>query len=400
MSSSDDVRSHWPLDPDVTFLNHGSFGACPETVLAAQEVLRRRLERQPVQFMMRELEPALDAARSEMAAFVGAEPEDLVFVPNATTGVNSVLRSYPLREGDELLTTDHAYNACRNTLDWVAERSGARVVVVPIPFPVEDSQQIVDAILSRATDATRLALLDHITSPTGFVLPLESIVQGLRERGVESLVDGAHAPGMIDLDVSATGAAYYTGNCHKWICAPKGAAFLWVRRDRQGHVRPVTISHGANATRSDRSRFLLEFDWVGTQDPTAYLTVPEALRFMGSLFDGGWPEVRRRNHELALRGRDILCAALDVPAPVPDDMLGSLAAVPLPPGSGQPPTSQLYTDPLQGELLQREGIEVPIIPWPKHPQRLVRISAQLYNDESQYEKLARALLDSLAAERA
>lgn len=393
------MRSHWLLDPDVTFLNHGSFGACPEHVLVAQDSLRRRLERQPVQFMVRELEPALDAARAELAAFIGVEAEDLAFVPNATTGVNAVLRTYPLRAGDELLTTDHAYNACRNTLDWVAQRSGARVVVAPVPFPVKDPQDVVDAVLSRATESTRLALLDHVTSATGIVLPVARIIDGLRARGIESLVDGAHAPGMIDLDIPSTGAAYYTGNCHKWICAPKGAAFLWVRRDLQSGVRPVTISHGANATREDRSRFLLEFDWVGTHDPTAYLAVPDALRFMGSLVTGGWPEVRQRNHDLVLRARDILCAVLDVPAPAPDDMLGSLAAVPLPPGAGPPPTSPLYTDPLQDELLRRDGIEVPVIPWPAHPHRLIRVSAQLYNDEPDYAKLAAALPHVLAAEK-
>ena len=393
------MRAHWLLDPDVTFLNHGSFGACPRAVLAAQEDYRLRLERQPVRFMVRELEAELDAARDALATFVGADAADLAFVPNATTWVNAVLRALPLSVGDELLTTDHVYNACRNTLDWVAERSGARVVVAPVPFPLRDEQQVVDAVLGCVTESTRLALLDHVTSPTGVVLPVAALVDQLRARGVESLVDGAHAPGMLELDVPSIGAAYYTGNCHKWICAPKGAAFLWVRRDLQGDVRPVTISHGANAARRDRSRFLLEFDWVGTHDPTAYLAVPAALGFMGSLVDGGWPALRQRNRELALWARDILCAALDVSAPAPDTMLGSLAAVPLPPGSGPPPTSPLYTDPLQDDLLRDAGIEVPVIPWPAHPARLVRVSAQIYNVESEYEKLAAALPRLLAAEQ-
>ena len=392
------LRSHWLLDPEVTFLNHGSFGACPREVLTVQDRWRERLERQPVQFMVRDLEAALDEARRELAAFVGADPADLAFVPNATTGVNAVLRTLPLQAGDELLTIDQGYNACHNTLAWVAERAGARVAVAEVPFPIADAEQVVEAVLAKVTPATRLALLDHITSPTGLVLPLERLVVELRERGVETLVDGAHAPGMIDLDVASIGAAYYTGNCHKWICGPKGSAFLWVRRDLQEQVRPVTISHGANATRVDRSRYLLEFDWVGTHDPTAFLTVPDALRFVGSLVEGGWPEVRRRNRDLVLQGRDLLCAALEVPAPAPDDMIGSLAAVPLPPGSGGPPTSPMYTDPLQDELLMTAGIEVPIIPWPASPHRLVRISAQLYNDVTDYEKLAEVLPRVLAAE--
>src|SRR5206468_2111762 len=207
----------WTLDPAVTFLNHGSFGACPRPVLEAQQRLRERLERQPVRFFVRDLEPLLDDARSALAACLGADPEGLVFVPNATTAVNVVLRSLALAPGDQLVVTDHAYNACRNALDFVAGAARAEVVIVPVPLP---------------------------------------------------------------LALRALGAAYYAGNCHKWLCAPKGAGFLHVRRDRQGGVRPVVISHGANSPRTDRSRLLLEFDWTGSHDPTPYLCVPEAVRFL------------------------------------------------------------------------------------------------------------------------
>jgi isopenicillin-N epimerase len=386
-----DARRHWTLDPDTIFLNHGSFGACPSAVLDVQQRLRERIERQPVQFFARDLERLLDEARSDLATFLGAQPEDLVWVPNATTAVNAVLRSLELRPGDELLTTDHEYNACRNALDYVAGRTGARVVVARIPFPLDSSEQVVDAILDRATPRTRLALIDHVTSQTGLILPIERLVHELAEREIETLVDGAHAPGMLPLDLAAVGAAYYTGNCHKWLCAPKGAGFLRVRRERQHAVRPLAISHGANSPRTDRSRYQVEFDWVGTDDPTAFLTVPEAIRFMGSLLPGGWPALREHNRELTLFGRRAICDALGTAAPCPDEMIGSLASVPLPPGAGEPPASSLYVDPLQQELLERWKIEVPVIPWPAPPERLIRISAQLYNRREDYDSLASAL---------
>jgi isopenicillin-N epimerase len=389
--SHSDLLKHWQLDPNVTFLNHGSFGACPTAVLQAQQRWRDRIERQPVQFFARELEPLLDEARSRLAEFLGTSTDDLAWVNNATAGVNAVLRSLKCSEGDELLTTDHEYNACRNALDFVAARAGARVVTVKIPFPVESAGDVVDRVLAAVTPRTRLALLDHVTSQTGLVLPVARLVRELDAKGVDTLVDGAHGPGMVDLNIDDIGAAYYTGNCHKWLCAPKGAGFLHVRSDRRERIRPVVISHGANSPRTERSRFHLEFDWVGTDDPTAMLCVPEAIRFMGTLLPGGWDELRARNRDLVLTGRAAVCRALDISPPCSDEMIGSLAAMPLPPGSSDPPASSLYADPLQQVLLERWGIEVPVIPWPAPPERLIRISAQLYNRPEQYELLAEAL---------
>lgn len=380
----------WALEQDLSFLNHGSFGACPRAVIDEREALYRILERQPVDFLVRRLAERFDAARDALAAFLGADPADLVAVANATSGVNAVLRSLSFSPGDELLTTDHAYNACRNALEFVAERWGARVVVARVPFPLDGPARVEEAVLAAVTPRTRLALLDHVTSPTGLVFPVETLVPRLAERGVDSLIDGAHAPGMVPLHVGALGAAYYTGNCHKWLCAPKGAGFLHVRRDRQAAIRPLVISHGANRPRPGRSRFHDEFDWTGTGDPTPFLCVPTALRVMESLVPGGWPEIRRRNRELALAARRILAAALAVEPPAPEEMIGALVALPLPDGEPGPP-SALYADPLQEDLLTRYKIEVPIVPWPAPPRRLVRISAQLYNCEEEYRRLGEAL---------
>lgn len=388
--SGEPLLKYWSLDPSITFLNHGSFGACPLPVLAAQQQWRERMERQPLQFFGRDLEALLDHARIELAAFVGAEADDLAFVPNATTAINTVLRSLSFTPGDELLTTNQEYNACRNALNYVADRHGLKVVVAQVPFPLDEPQQVIDAIVSCVSAKTRLALLDHVVSQTGLVFPIAQLVQALTQRGVETLVDGAHAPGMLPLNLQAIGATYYTGNCHKWLCAPKGAAFLYVQRDRQPAIRPLTISHGANAPRTDRSRFRLEFDWTGTDDPTPYLCIPEAIYCLGSLLPGGWDELMVRNHVLAIAARRVLCETLQITPLCPDTMLGALAVVPLPAGNPMG---------LQDALLERYQIEVPIVPFPTASSRLVRVSAQLYNHLEQYEYLARAIATLLHEER-
>jgi isopenicillin-N epimerase len=391
---SEDLAELWPLERGLVFLNHGSFGACPTEVLRHQATLRAEMETEPVRFLSRELDDRLDAARAALAAFVGSDPDDLAFVTNATSGVNAVLRSRVFAARDELLTTDHAYNACRNTLNFVAERAGARVVVATVPFPVTSPDEVVDAVLAKVTPRTRLALVDHVTSPTALILPVERLIAELVARGVDVLIDGAHAPGMLPLNLATLGATYYSGNCHKWLCAPKGSAFLWTRRDLQPDVRPLTISHGANAVRPGRSRFRLEFDWTGTSDPTAWLTVPKAIEYLGTLVPGGWPALMARNRALALDARRLLCVAAGTPPPCPDDMIGSLASVRLPDGSAE--VGWRRPDPLQQRLFEDWRIEVPVMSWPAAPRRLVRISAQLYNRPEHYERLALALGKELA----
>ena len=403
------AASSWALDPAVTFLNHGSFGACPRAVLEAQRRWRERMEAEPVRFLALDLEDLLADARERLASFVGAAADDLAFVPNATAGVSTVLRSLRFAPGDELLTTDHEYNASLNALRFAAARDGARVVVAHVPFPATDPGEAVAAVLAAVTPRTRLALLDHVTSPTALVLPIRELVDGLADRGVDTLVDGAHGPGMLPLDLDAIGAAYYTGNCHKWLCAPKGSAFLRVRRDRQPWIRPLAISHGANARRSDRSRFRVEFDWTGTADPTAWLSVPDAIDTVGAMAPDGWPGIMAANHALALEARDILCDTLAVEPPAPDRMLGSMATVPLPVGDGPAGAQGDRALALESALRER-GFEVPVIPWPSPwlidsgdlppstPGGIaVRVSAQRYNRRDQYQALGEALVELTGA---
>jgi len=311
--------------------------------------------------------------------------------------VNTVLRSLKFASGDELITTDQEYNASRNALDFVAEQAGAKVVVAAIPFPIASPDVVLERVLAKVTARTRLALVDHVSSPTGLVFPLEAIVRALAQKGIDTLVDGAHGPGQLPLELDRLGAAYYTGNCHKWMCTPKGSAFLYVRPDRQERVHPLVISHGRNAPRQDRSRFRLEFDFTGTQDPSPWLVIPDAIRCMGALLPGGWDELRARNHALAVRARGLLCESLGVGAPAPESMLGSLATVPLPDARTSSEALPLSTDPIMAILWERYRIEVLASVWPASPQRVLRVSAQAYNEESQYMRLAAALKEALAA---
>jgi isopenicillin-N epimerase len=389
-----ELARHWTLDPAVTFLNHGSFGACPRPVLEAQQALRAQLEREPARFYEREAPLLLRAALEELARFLNAPAAGLAFVRNVTTAINSVLRSVPLPAGSELLVTDHEYNATRNVLEYVAAERGCRVVVAEVPFPTPGPEAVLEAVLERVSARTRLAVLDHVTSQTALVFPIAELVRALEARGVDVLVDGAHAPGMVDVDLGALAPAYYAANCHKWLCAPKGVGFLWVREDRRAQVRPAVISHGANANVPRERRYGVEFFWTGTDDCTPALALPAALRFLDGLLPGGFAALRARNRALALAGRKRIAAALAVPLPCPDAMIGAMASLPVPalPGLRAPEAgAALALDPLHDALFREHAIEVPVLTCPAHPGRLLRISAQAYNEIEDYERLAAAL---------
>ncbi len=376
----------WSLSPDVRHLNHGSFGAVPIPVQERQTEWRRRWEANPTAFVHNELGPALATARRALAGFVGADEAGLAFVRNASQGVAAVLGSIAptLVAGDEILTTDHDYNAVRQTLEHTAARVGAAVRVVTVPFPMDTPDTVVDAVLGAVGERTRLVVIDHITSPTGLLLPIERIVAAL-EPDVPVLVDGAHGPGQVALGLDVLGASWYTGNLHKWVCAPKGAAFLHTREDRVESTVPTVISHGWNHPPAGTSRYHALFDWTGTDDFTPWLVVPDALEVVGGLETGGWPALIDRNHQLVLRGRDVVCEMLGIEAPAPDEMLGSMAGVPLGDHEGGPGEGLL--SPLTWLLLDA-GFESVVSFWPESPAQVLRLSAHHYNTLAEYEALA------------
>jgi len=402
-----DLAHHWALDPGAVHLNHGSFGACPSVVLEAQGRVRALMEREAVSFFVRDLFEMSDLSREALAPVIGARPRDIAFVPNATTGVANVINSIDLSAGDEILFASVEYPACRAIVREACARSGAVPVEIRLPWPIRSEDQVFETVLAGASDKTRLCLLSHITSGTAVVLPAARIITALRERGIETLLDGAHAPGMLDLDLSAMAPAYATGNCHKWLCAPKGCAYLWVREDRQSSIRPVVhsvyadvLDHAPWQGPHGRTRFQTDFDYVGTDDYTARLALPDSIRFMQTVLPGGLAEVRARNNALARTARDTLCAALGTEAPVPDSMLGSMSVAMLPEpsaaaGERLSGRASLFGDPLQDELFEHDRIQVPVWLTPTGV-RMVRLSAQLYNSPEQYEYLAGALRHRLA----
>ncbi len=359
----------WALDPTIVHLNHGSYGGVPRAVIDAATGFRTRLEAAPMRFFILEWQAELDRARAAVAAFVGADPARTVFVPSATSGVAIALNAAPLSAGDEIVTTSHVYPACRFQLERLAEARGVGLTIAETPLPF-DADALVANVTAAITPRTKLALLDHITSATALVYPIARLIEPFTARGIPVLVDGAHAPGQIPLDVSALGATWYVGNHHKWMCGPKASAFL------VGEVRPLVTSHGANPSYGPPNRLHAELDWAGTYDPTSQLAVPAAIETVGAE-GGGWPQIYARNHALALALRDRLGTGV-----APDDAVGTMAVVPIALPAGLTPSA------LERRLLA-DGWEVPIVPFPG--QTFVRISAHLYNHVGEADALARRL---------
>jgi isopenicillin-N epimerase len=396
--------AHWAHDPSIVFLNHGSFGATPRVVLAAQDRLRARLEAEPITFFVEDQTALLDNARRALADLLHADPACLAPVPNATVGVATALHNLRLAPGDEILINDHEYPACCNNARHVAAMRGATVVTAEIPFPIPSPDAVIDALLARVTPRTRAVMLSHVTSSSGTILPLERLIPEFHRRGVETLIDGAHAPGFTPVDLAALRPTYYTANCHKWLCSPKGSAFLYVDPAKRDTFRPIVLSNNAEKPRPGRHQFLTEFDYVGTSDPTAFMVIPDAIHFMSTLLPGGWPALMAANRSLLLAARALLADALHVTPPVPESMLGNLCTLPLPPHTPEVqarvlarPSRRGYHDALQDILLEKWRIQVPI--WNVAGKtRVFRVSTQLYNSLDQYKYLANALREELAAE--
>lgn len=366
------VRGEWTLDPDFLTLNHGSYGATPLVVRRAQDEWRDRMEAQTTRFF-REIYPgAIRHAAAALAGFLGARGEDLAFVENATSGCNAVLRSMRFVPGDEIVVLSHVYGAVRNTVRYVCEVTGARMVEAVLPFPRPLPDDIVAAIAGVLTPRTRIAVIDHITSASALVLPLAAIVAACHAAGVKVLVDGAHGPGHVDIDLSAIDADWYTGNCHKWLNAAKGCAFLWARADRQDGIHPVSISHGYG------QGFLAEFDWTGTFDPSAYLSVTAALDFHAKL---GGPALRARNAALAFEAAQLIAARIGTETGGGNAVSGAMGLVRLP-------------GPAEGAAAMRDrlmalGSDTPVSNL--EGAMWLRISAQAYNELSDYQDFAERL---------
>jgi len=376
VSDGTDLRAEFLLDPSVTFLNHGSFGACPRAVFERYQEWQLELEREPVLFLARRLEELLAEARGVLGAYIGADPDDLVFVPNATAGVNIAAWPLGLQAGDEVLSTDLEYGALDLAWEHVCARFGARYVRVPIRLPVTSHDEIVETLWSAVGPRTRVLYLSHHTSTTALTLPVAELCRRAREAGIRTVIDGAHVPGHIPLDLRALGADYYTGNCHKWLCAPKGAGFLYVRRELQGDVHPLVISWGYEG---DDPTFLSRHERQGTRDPSAYLTVPAAIEWQ---LEHNWDAVRDRCHELARRARNEL--GLEPIVPDSRELFGQMVTLHLPAGA---------PDDLQERLYDDYRIEIPVS---EHGgERFIRASFQGYNDAADLERLGSALASLL-----
>lgn len=376
------LKSRFLLDPTIHFLNHGSFGACPIPVFEAYQRWQRRLETQPVLFLGREHDELLKQARAALGAYLNADPDDLVYIPNATHGVNIIARSLHLQPGDEILTTDHEYGACDFTWEFLCGKSSAKYIHQAIELPVQREQQIVDLFWSGVSARTRVIYLSHITSPTALRLPVKEICQRARAAGILTLVDGAHAPGQIPVDLQAIGADFYTGNCHKWMFAPKGAAFLYARGEVQALVEPLVVSwgYGNDPQLSSGSRYIDILQWRGTYDPAAYLAVPDAIQFQA---EHNWEAVRRDCHFLLRETVARICELTGAQPlyPLDSTLYAQMAIAPLPP--------DVDLTVLKARLYDEFNVEVPLVQW--QDKKFVRVSIQGYNTPEDAEALLAGL---------
>lgn len=367
------MREQFLLDPNIVFLNHGSFGACPIPVFEVYQEWQRDLERQPVAFLSRRADALLEDARAILGAYVHADPDDLVFVPNATTAINTVARSLRLEPGDEVLATDHEYGAVDHTWQFVCEKTGAHYIRQAVPMPIQSDDEIVEALWSAVTSRTRVLAISHITSPTALIFPVAEICRRARAAGILTVIDGAHVPGQLALDLTELDADYYAGNCHKWLCAPKGSGFLYVRREYHRLIEPLVISWGWRRNTS----FVEQNQWQGTRDIAAFLAVPAAIKFQ-QVYD--WETVRAQCHALAVEARARITACTGLPVIAPDSSFVQMFSVRLPGDNANDVTRRLVDD---------YCVEVPAIMWNGQP--MIRVSVQGYNTTADIDALVSGL---------
>jgi isopenicillin-N epimerase len=399
--SSSNLAQQFLLDPDVVFLNHGSFGACPRPVFEDYQRWQLRLERQPVAFLdsRRGLKTNLAVSREALARELGTSPDNIAQVSNATTGLNVVIQSLPLKPGDEIVTTNHEYNALEKTWTYIARKTGAKIVIMNVALPLTSATLFHDAVMAGFTERTKVLFLSHITSATALLFPIESLIAEARKRGIFSVIDGAHTPGHIPLDLDALGADFYSGNCHKWMMAPKGSGFIYCRPEWQVMIDPLVISHGWTADNKEpgvrgpfgNPPFVDEVEMQGTRDPSAWLAIPAAIDFRNK---HDWWAVSADCHRLAQETAARLEALTGLPPiSTPEFCAPQMVAMPIPPSEPQA---------LHDALLSKYGIEIPITHW--EGQYFVRLSCQGYNTRAQMDVLLEALTDLLelrpAAKRA
>ncbi len=378
--------SDFLLDPDVIFLNHGSFGACPKVVFDAYQRWQLQLERQPVRFLQRELPPLLADARRQVADYLGAGTAELVFVPNPTFAANTIARCLPLGQGDEVLISDQEYGACRFAFHFAGQQKGFRVVEQTIPLPVETEDAIVDAFWQGVTKNTKLIFLSHITSTTALTLPVAKICQRARDAGIYTMIDGAHAPGQIEVNLTEIGADFYTATCHKWMCAPKGSGIFYVREDRQALVDPLVVGWGWGPEKTFQrdNEFISNHEWLGTHDPAAYLSVPAAIAWHKQQFT---PDVRERTWDLTRLAVNEAAKLEGITRVHPDDFFRQMGLIDI--------TAKQIEDPVQlkSHLYEAYHIEVPVIRW--KDRTFIRVSSHAYTTENHIHTLIKALKETL-----
>ncbi len=383
------MRENFLIQPDVVFLNHGSFGACPLPVFEVYQGWQRELESQPVEFMGRRSDKLLDEARVPLAEYLHCHPDDVVYVPNATVGMNTVARSIPLQAGDEILGTDHEYGAVDLLWNFICEKTGATYIRQPIPLPMTSAEDFVERLWSAVTPRTRVISISHLTSPTALIFPIAEIIKRAREAGIYTLIDGAHAPGQLPLNLTELDPDFYTGNCHKWMCAPKGAGFLYVRRDLHAMIDPLVVSWGYQpltgqavggglVLSSATTRLVQQNQYQATRDISAYLSVPAAIDFQNH---HNWDAQRARCHEMAMATRQRIADLTGLPIVAPEARIGQMFIAPLP----ETIDPFVFKQRLYDEFM----VEAPIVVWNNKPY--IRVSFQGYNTQADADKLITAL---------